>query len=104
MGLQYILAAGIVFILIVLFYLIRIVREISANTSQKKTGEGVLRGVAGDRAVSAEEIPEEIVAAISAAVYVLYPDAKIRGVRRLSVRNGTSAWRTAGLLENTRPF
>ncbi len=57
---------------------------------------------------AAEEIPEEVVAAIAAAVYCLEPGAAVRSVRR-SVRrpapgDARAAWKTAGLLENTRPF
>lgn len=48
-------------------------------------------------------IPGEIVAAIAAAVYCMEPGAVVTSVRR-SPQNGVSAWKMAGLLENTRPF
>ncbi|HEX3040427.1 MAG TPA: OadG family protein [Caproiciproducens sp.] len=50
-------------------------------------------------------IPDEVVAAISAAVYMMYGPAagKVKSIRRAAQPN-RSAWRMAGLLENTRPF
>lgn len=48
-------------------------------------------------------ISEEVVAAISAAVYCMYPGAAVKMIRR-SGQNPQSAWKMAGLLESTRPF
>lgn len=50
-------------------------------------------------------IPEEVIAAISAAVYMMYGNsgAAVTGIRR-SVQSTRSAWSMAGLLDNTRPF
>lgn len=52
---------------------------------------------------SENEVPPEIVAAISAAIAYLYPGAQVRKVRRSSA-NSRNVWQMAGLLENTRPF
>lgn len=50
-------------------------------------------------------IPEEVVAAIAAAVYTLYGSSagKITSIRRAAQPN-RSEWKMAGLLEKTRPF
>ncbi len=50
-------------------------------------------------------IPEEVIAAISAAVYMMYGNsgAAVTSIRR-SVQSTRSAWSMAGLLDNTRPF
>lgn len=53
---------------------------------------------------SADAIPEEIVAVISAAVSCMYPQAKVSAVRRVSTVSKGLAWKAAGLLESTRPF
>lgn len=51
-------------------------------------------------------IPEEVVAVISAAVYMMYgtSGASIASIRRAAQPSIRSAWAMAGLLENTRPF
>lgn len=51
-------------------------------------------------------IPAEVLAAIAAAVYCMYPEgAGITAVRRSVPAAGVrSAWSMAGLLDNTRPF
>lgn len=50
------------------------------------------------------EVPGEIVAVIAAAVSTLYGEksVKIKSVTRS--RSSASAWRNAGLLDNTKPF
>ena len=48
-------------------------------------------------------IPPEVIAAISAAVACIYPGAQLHSLRRMPEKT-RSAWQTAGLLENTRPF
>ena len=52
-----------------------------------------------------EGIPEEVVAAISAAVYTMYGTStnKVTHIRR-SVQSNRSAWGMAGLLDSTRPI
>lgn len=54
--------------------------------------------------VSDGEIPGEIVAVIAAAVSTLYGEkpVKIKSVTRS--KSAASAWRNAGLLDNTKPF
>lgn len=49
-------------------------------------------------------VPGEIVAVIAAAVDSIYGEqpVKIKSIKRS--RNSGSAWRNAGLLENTKPF
>lgn len=52
-----------------------------------------------------EEIPGEVLAAISAAVYCMFPQGSVTSVRRsVSAGRTRSPWGMAGLLENTRPF
>ena len=48
-------------------------------------------------------IPGEVVAAIAAAVFCMFPEGKVTSVKR-SQCPARSAWSTAGLMENTRPF
>ncbi len=48
-------------------------------------------------------IPEEVVAAIAAAVYSMFPSGKVTSIRRAAAP-GRSAWGMAGLLEGTHPF
>ena len=48
-------------------------------------------------------IPEEIVAAIAAAVTSVFPSGKVTSIRRAAAP-GRSAWGMAGLLEGTHPF
>ena len=52
-----------------------------------------------------EGIPQEVVAAIAAAVECTYGSGScvVKSVKR-AVKSARSAWGTAGLLENTRPF
>lgn len=52
-----------------------------------------------------EEIPEEVIAVISAAVAVMYggkEKVKIKSVKKSA--HSRSAWANAGVIENTRPF
>lgn len=49
--------------------------------------------------------PPEVVAAISAAVYMMEGSgAVIRSIRRKAEMNGANAWAQAAVRENTRPF
>lgn len=53
------------------------------------------------------EIPEEVIAVISAAVAAMSEDGKQYAIRRIrpAVTAGSrSTWATAGIAENTRPF
>lgn len=64
-----------------------------------KNGSPKTRNTPVNSAVSGE-----VVAAISAAVYMMYGTSyEVTNIRR-APRTNRSAWRTAGLLENTRPF
>ncbi len=51
-------------------------------------------------------IPNEVVAAIAAAVAMMAPEGKRYAVRSVSRRDaaGRSAWAAAGIADNTRPF
>lgn len=52
-----------------------------------------------------DEIPEEIVAVIAAAVAASFPASskpKIKSIKKAN--GGRSAWANAGVLDNTRPF
>ena len=52
-----------------------------------------------------EGIPEEVVAAIAAAVACMAPEGKKYVLRNVSrAPQGRPVWATAGLIENTRPF
>jgi len=103
-----VLIAGFAVILIVLITLICIVRSYGSKISEvsknihsenpKKFGSAVAPAAQNG-------IPEEVVAAIAAAVYTLYGTAghTITSIKRAE-RPARSVWATAGLLENTRPF
>lgn len=57
------------------------------------------------QAAAVPAVPPEVVAAISAAVCVLYGEqAKVCSVRRAVSGSSRAVWRQAGILENTRPF
>lgn len=97
------LAAGFAVLLVAVIVLA--VRVGNLTQARRPAGENAPEAAPSP---AAEEIPEEVVAAIAAAVYCLEPGAAVRSVRR-SVRrpapgDARAAWRTAGLLENTRPF
>jgi hypothetical protein len=94
------IAAAILAFLILLFSIKANNNEIHALEerllSQKHTENDKVQ-------TSEDEVPPEIVAAISAAIAYLYPGAQVRKVRRSSA-NSRNVWQMAGLLENTRPF
>lgn len=94
-----ILLAGIVIVLIMLFFLTRLIKEYGAAVKKIPVGEQLPAAPAPQAG-----IPGEVIAAISAAVYTLYGDSAVRitGVRRAAPQR--SAWGFAGLLENTKPF
>ena len=75
------------------------------NINERNAAFRVMQNVAGSGSsapYAAEDVPPEVVAAIAAAVACVYPGAEVRSVRRAV--DTRSAWKLAGLLENTRPF
>lgn len=117
---NYVLLAGLLAILVILLFLIHTVRNYgtaihSIQSKLFRSGcpqpvqppqtSGRPFGNAGSVPVPAAEagISGEVVAAISAAVYCAYPGAAVKFIRR-AAPNPQSAWKMAGLLENTRPF
>ena len=72
--------------------------------SRKKKTEAETVEVKNEAPAVSNDIPGEVIAAISAAVYCMFGEgARVMSVRRQQ-RTGRSAWSMAGLLENTRPF
>ena len=51
-----------------------------------------------------DEIPEEVVAVIAAAVAVMYGSPGKARIKHIKKAGGRSAWANAGVLDNTRPF
>lgn len=47
---------------------------------------------------------DEVVAVISAAVYSMYGSAKKVKIKSIKKSGASSAWKNAGILNNTRPF
>lgn len=98
--------------LIFLTYLIKgygaVVRKLQASLGSQNTEKPIVAApVAYAKPVPAVEagIPGEVVAAISAAVYMTYGASagNVTSIRR-AAQPARSAWSMAGLLENTRPF
>lgn len=105
---EYILAGCIaVGFLIVLF----LIRDVKRNDASLHALEGRLSPLQSEKrepskisgSGSENAIPAEVVAVISAAVACIYPGARVASLRRAPAKP-QSAWRMAGLLENTRPF
>ena len=110
---------GIVIVFIVLLLLIIIIQMFGKFFSGKggdgKSGKNGKRSSVGNK-MSAKNAPQkmaadddsELVAVITAAAMAaLSGDGKkyaVRSIRPLKPAFGGSAWKTAGLLENTRPF
>ncbi len=110
---------GIVIVFIVLLLLIMIIQMFGKFFSGKggdgKNGKSGKSSSVGNK-MSAKNAPQkmaadddsELVAVITAAAMAaLSGDGKkyaVRSIRPLKPAFGGSAWRTAGLLENTRPF
>ena len=110
---------GIVIVFIVLLLLIMIIQMFGKFFSGKggdgKSGKNGKSSSVGNK-TSAKNAPQkmaadddsEIVAVITAAAMAaLSGDGKkyaVRSIRPLKPAFGGSAWKTAGLLENTRPF
>ena len=110
---------GIVIVFIVLLLLIMIIQMFGKFFSGKggdgKNGKSGKSSSVGNK-MSAKNAPQkmaadddsELVAVITAAAMAaLSGDGKkyaVRSIRPLKPAFGGSAWRTAGLLENTQPF
>lgn len=114
------LLAGVIIVFFVLVLLIVIIKIYSAivqaaqsgvkNRKEAKQTEKEAEpteAVPQISTVSADDgtIPGEVIAVIAAAVDAVYGDkpVKIKSVKR-SRSNSGSAWRNAGLFENTKPF
>ena len=112
----------IVFVmLVVLTYIIKgygvVVRKIETKMESKQVGIPSVHpsmtasaSIAPKVAIASASVAEagisaEVVAAISAAVYMMYGTSAgpVASIRRAAQPN-RSAWRMAGILENTRPF
>lgn len=106
-----VLLTGLVIVFIVLIfltYLIKgygsVLRAMQSDSNERKASMPAAVGTTVHPSVQTG-ISEETVAAIAAAVYVLYGVSaeRITGIRR-STQPSRSAWGMAGLLESTRPF
>ena len=105
---EYILAVCVAVLFLIVLVLIRNVRENSASLreAESRFSDSAPEGRASQAqpvAAAKDCVPAEVVAAISAAVYCLYPGSRVRSLRRAEARP-RSAWRAAGIFENTRPF
>jgi len=109
-----VLLTGIVIVFVMLIFLTYVIKgygaivsSIEAKISPKKTAPAVPSPVSFASAASAiqEGIPDEVVAAISAAVYMMYgaSGSTVTSIHRAAQSN-RSAWGMAGMMENTRPF
>lgn len=120
-----VILTGFVVVFAMLFFLIIIIKIYSAVISgaqrasdkRMKKKEKVMERVSGDSGVHIikkpayvtpptvdDDIPEEIVAVIAAAVAASgdSPKVRIKSIRKAG--GGRSAWANAGVLDNTRPF
>ena len=73
--------------------------------TQKSAAAGVVVFGRDSHEPESDEIPEEVIAVISAAVATMYGGSekvKIKSVKRSRAKR--SAWANAGVIENTRPF
>lgn len=107
-----VLLTGLVIVFIVLIFLTYIIKGYGRVLSGLQTNSDGKKEISEPLAAAPLQslsvqggIPEETIAAISAAVYALYGTSagRVTGIRRSSQPN-RSAWGMAGLLENTRPF
>ena len=109
------LIAGFVIVFLVLVVLIIVIMlygktiQSAQKAASKKHGETdkpAIRSVTREEIeeYDSDEIPEEIIAVIAAAVDSLYGSKphKIKNVKRS--RSVRSSWGNAGIAENTRPF
>lgn len=78
-------------------------KEAKLKEQQKNTAPVVPTPVAST--ASSNEIPDEIVAVIAAAVDSIYGQSgtKVK-IKNIKKSNGRNAWANAGILNNTRPF
>lgn len=104
------LLIGLVIVFVMLIFVMNRIKSFgAAKDTQKSASAGpvLAAGNGQHKAAPIAEagIPEEVVAAISAAVYMMYgtSGAAVTSIRR-SAQPARSAWAMAGLLENTRPF
>ena len=109
------LIAGFVIVFVVLVLLIVIITlygkiiQSAQKAVSKKHGDAeknVIRSVTREEIeeMTSNEIPEEIIAVIAAAVDSLYGSKphRIKNIKRS--RSVRSSWGNAGIAENTRPF
>lgn len=105
---EYILAGCIAVVFLIVLFLIRDVKRNGASLHALEGRISPLQSVkskpSGPSGICSEDgISPEVVAAIAAAVACIYPGARVASLRRAPAKP-QSAWRMAGLLENTRPF
>lgn len=113
------LITGFVVVFLVLFLLIGVIKlygtivynalnkrkEKKMQKEKPQSQEAVQAPVpVREKAAAPDEIPGEIVAAISAAVDAMYGKnaVAVKSIKRSS--QSRPVWSTAGLMENTRPF
>ena len=110
------LIAGFVIVFVVLVLLIAIITlygkilQFAQNTASKKKAandeDSKVKSVTREEIeeMTSNEIPDEIIAVIAAAVDSLYGSKphKIKNIKRS--RSIRSSWGNAGIAENTRPF
>ncbi len=121
-----VILTGFVVVFAMLFLLILIIKIYSAviagaqraADNRAKRKERVMEPVDADSGVHIikkpayvtppavdDDIPEEIVAVIAAAVAATMPSAAQPRIKSIKKANGgRSAWANAGILDNTRPF
>lgn len=78
-------------------------KEAKLKAQQVETAPVVSAPV--ETSASSDEIPNEIVAVIAAAVDSMYGQSgsKVK-IKNIKKSNGRNAWANAGVLDNTRPF
>lgn len=98
-----VILAGMVIVFAMLVFLTYLIKGYSAV--MKKMQGGTEDKTAAPAPKAEAGIPGEVIAAISAAVFMMYGASEVRiaSVRR-APKQQRSAWSMAGLLENTRPF
>lgn len=79
----------------------------AAKTIQPVAKPAVVSAIPAAPIQSNNDIPDEVVAVIAAAVAAMSADGKQYAVRRIrpaATHNSRSVWAAAGVAENTRPF
>ena len=76
-----------------------------ANLKAQQTETAPVASAPVVTSASSDEIPNEIVAVIAAAVDSMYGQSgsKVK-IKNIKKSNGRNAWANAGVLDNTRPF